>query len=265
MNESQSGWVKLWRKSLDSDVFADPHLWRLFCWCLLRANRKPRQVPVNTGRGNTIVALVAGQFVTGRKAGSAELGWAGNTFSRRLGQLAGMGMIAVKPGTHFSIVSIVNWGTYQASDSESGQATGQATGRQRGRQQGRLRAQTRKEEKKKSKSLSAHADGRDQEREFIELWNRTSGIVKNRGEMFTDSRRRKFKTRLATKGWFEDVKPALAKFPLKCFQNDSDPWRPDVDWILKPDSVSHILEGKYDWSKGGNGEAKKQEPIKYRA
>jgi hypothetical protein len=45
------------------------------------------------------------------------------------------------------------------------------------------------------------------------------------------------------------VKDALAKFPLRCFQDQADPWRPDVDWFLKPDSVAHILEGKYDWSR----------------
>jgi hypothetical protein len=141
-----NGWVKLWRKSLRSDIFADANLWRLFCWCLLRANRKSRHVSIRTGRGSTIVALAAGQFVTGRKKGGAELGWAGNTYRRRLNQLASMGVVVIKPGTHFSIVSIVNWGTYQASGRKSGQAIGQATGQATGQAKG-----TDKKSKKKEK------------------------------------------------------------------------------------------------------------------
>lgn len=39
----------------------------------------------------------------------------------------------------------------------------------------------------------------------------------------------------------------MRKFPLRCFADGG--WRPDLDWLLRPDSVLSILEGKYDWDK----------------
>ena len=40
------------------------------------------------------------------------------------------------------------------------------------------------------------------------------------------------------------------------FRSDrDDAWRPDVDWFLRPNTVTAILEGKYDWTKN-NGQPK---------
>lgn len=62
------GWVKLWRKALDSDVFADPFLWHLFSWCFLSASHTAHHIGVKTGRGNTVITLEPGQFIYGRKS-----------------------------------------------------------------------------------------------------------------------------------------------------------------------------------------------------
>ncbi len=88
----------------------------------------------------------------------------------------------------------------------------------------------------------------DLERRFVSVWNSAEGVIANRGQTLNDKRRRSFRARIRGPDW--DWEAAIAKFPLKCFANDPDPWRPDVDWFLKPDSVQKILEGKYDWSKG---------------
>lgn len=39
------------------------------------------------------------------------------------------------------------------------------------------------------------------------------------------------------------------KFPLRFTRGDPKGWQPGVDWILKPDSLPAIIEGKYDWEK----------------
>ena len=57
------GWVKLWRQSLDSDVFADPLLRHLFSWCILSASHTPHHIPVKTGRGGAVITLGPGQFL----------------------------------------------------------------------------------------------------------------------------------------------------------------------------------------------------------
>jgi hypothetical protein len=43
------------------------------------------------------------------------------------------------------------------------------------------------------------------------------------------------------------------KFPLKVTRGSPNGWKPDVDWILKPDSLPAIVEGKYDWEKNTDG------------
>jgi hypothetical protein len=107
------GWVKLWRKSLDSDVFADPHLWRLFSWCLLSASHTGRHVGVKTGRGETVITLGPGQFIYGRKSAARELGWPESTLNDRMKRLEAMGTITIQADTHHSTVTVVNWGLYQ--------------------------------------------------------------------------------------------------------------------------------------------------------
>ncbi len=93
------------------------------------------------------------------------------------------------------------------------------------------------------------------ETEFVAAWNQTEGVTRCRTEILDGKRRKHFRARAREDGW--DWRAALAKFPLRCTLNDPDPWRPDLDWFLKPGSVGSILEGKYDWAKGdkrGGGE-----------
>ena len=110
------------------------------------------------------------------------------------------------------------------------------------------------EQESPSDSLSpSNGDKEDfaaKERELIGRWNATPGVRAIRGERLTDSRRSSLRTRLKNSGWFGELLQALAKFPLKCTVNDPDGWKPDADWILQPDSVQKILEGKYDYVKG---------------
>jgi hypothetical protein len=84
------------------------------------------------------------------------------------------------------------------------------------------------------------------ESEFLEAWNATSGSRHARA--ITDKRRRNLRSRAREPCWREAWRNALAKFPLACFC-DPTGWKPDVDWFLRPDTVSNILEGKYDWKK----------------
>lgn len=90
----------------------------------------------------------------------------------------------------------------------------------------------------------------ERERKFVELWNSTPGVITNRGDALTKARRRKFRSRLKDRDWPANMRDAIKKFPLQCFADRDDGWKPDMDWILAPDSVSRILEGKYDWKHG---------------
>jgi len=88
--------------------------------------------------------------------------------------------------------------------------------------------------------------------EFLIAWNasaKASGwpVAKS----MTDSRKRALRSRLKDPSWVASWKAALERAGQSVFlggQNDRG-WRMDVDFFLRPDSVTKIIEGKYD----GNG------------
>lgn len=100
-----SDWLKLHRKSIDSRVFSDAQLWRIWCWCLCKANWK------RGWYGGS--ELQPGQFATGREAASAELGVSGSAWYRAMLKLQEFGCLRVEANNRFTIVSIVNWRKYQ--------------------------------------------------------------------------------------------------------------------------------------------------------
>jgi hypothetical protein len=60
-----TGYVKLHRESMDHPVFDDPWLWKVFTWCIMRANFADSQYkdgPVERG-----------SFKTGRNAAAESL------------------------------------------------------------------------------------------------------------------------------------------------------------------------------------------------
>jgi hypothetical protein len=98
-------WIKLHRKLLDSAVFSDEWLLRLWVWCLLRAGYCDRM------NGGKIVP--AGSFVTGRFSAADELNVSPSRWYRGIHQLASLGMITLSASQERTIVSVCNWTTYQ--------------------------------------------------------------------------------------------------------------------------------------------------------
>ena len=151
------GWVKLWRKTLDSDVFAVPELWHLFCWCLLSANYSVRHVQVRTGRGDTVITVGPGQFIYGRKSLARALRLKESTARRRMKRLESMGTIAIQADTHFSLVTVCNWSIYQADSGKSEHPTGHPADTQR---TGKGRARNTYENGKKAKKREKVKSGK---------------------------------------------------------------------------------------------------------
>ena len=87
----------------------------------MRANYKPRAVPVQTGKGSTIVKLAVGEFVFGRDSAAAILKEKPSTIWDRMKKLETMGMITINSNRQYSTVSICNWDVYQPDESKSQQ------------------------------------------------------------------------------------------------------------------------------------------------
>lgn len=94
--------------------------------------------------------------------------------------------------------------------------------------------------------------------EFTKRWNSTKGNEPI--HRLTNARRRLFDVRVAQEGWVDDYPLALAKFPLPAFSNGK--WTPNIKWFLKPDTVSEIIEGRYNFRTDGKAVAPAPRPEK---
>ena len=109
------GYVKLWRKSLDAGWLSNHVLWCFWCWCLLKAAHKPTGVMV----GYQKVHLEPGQLVfTFRKAAS-ELRVNPRQLRTAVDRLKTDTAIALKPTRRYSIITIINWESYQHRNPDS--------------------------------------------------------------------------------------------------------------------------------------------------
>ena len=115
------GFVKLWRKSTDHGLLKNPHAFTLWCYLLMKASHKKHQHLV----GNKVVELEPGQLVIGRKALARELNQNEAKIRRGLALLENMGNVTIKTTNKYSIVTVVNWSTYQNRKDESDQQSGQ--------------------------------------------------------------------------------------------------------------------------------------------
>ena len=110
------GYVKLYRKSIESRVFTNADLWKVWCWCLMRANHKPTWVTVKTGRGESEVFLQPGQFIFGRKTAAKKLRMKQSSIRNRIEKLKNIGNLENQPNTNYTIIKILNWDTYNQSE-----------------------------------------------------------------------------------------------------------------------------------------------------
>lgn len=105
------GWIKLHRKILDNGIFTgDSDLLKVFVWCLLKASHKKHTIGMHT--------IEPGQFLTGRISASQELNIKPTTVRNKMNQLKRKKYIDLYTTNKFTIVTIVNWNTYQVDVDE---------------------------------------------------------------------------------------------------------------------------------------------------
>lgn len=125
------GWVKLWRKSLESRVFQNKNLWQVWCYCLMRANHKGKWVSVATGRGETEVWVDSGQFIFGRKKAAQKMRMKPSSVRNQMLKLQNMQNLDIQSGQHYSVVTIINWESYQTETNNVDSTKGQPCNNQR--------------------------------------------------------------------------------------------------------------------------------------
>lgn len=115
------GYVKLWRKTKDCGLMMNPNAFTVFSWMLLTASRKKQK----TTLGGKIIELEPGQLVYGRRMITNEVGISEQTARTCVALLESLGMITSKSTNHGSVITVVNWDTYQACEQPTNQQVNQ--------------------------------------------------------------------------------------------------------------------------------------------
>lgn len=118
------GWIKLYRQSLVNGWLTNPYLWAFFSYCLLKASHKPHTAIV----GFQKVKLDAGQFIFGRSQAASDLKMSERKIRTCQNLLISTNTLSVKTTNKFSIITIVNWNSYQQTSDENDQQNDQLDG-----------------------------------------------------------------------------------------------------------------------------------------
>lgn len=106
------GWIKLYRKSLKSSVFDKPIVWKVWCWCLLKATHVEYKMPF---KGADMV-IESGQFVTGIEQASYELGMNPQQYRTAIKYLKSTNRITSKSTNKFTVITVENWDNFQSEN-----------------------------------------------------------------------------------------------------------------------------------------------------
>jgi DnaD/phage-associated family protein len=105
------------RKLLQSDIFQNEKLLKIFMYCLLKASHTDYKQLV----GMKVINLKPGQFVFGRSRAASELNMKESTVWKYMKLLEDLGSITMDSNNKFTVVTVDKWGNYQAHDVEEGQ------------------------------------------------------------------------------------------------------------------------------------------------
>lgn len=108
------GWVCVHRKLLDNPIFKNDKLFRVFMFCLLRAQHTAGDQLV----GDSVVYLDKGQLATGRIAISEQTGLSQQNVRTAISKLEKLGILTIKPTTKYSVITMVNWNQYQQTNQQ---------------------------------------------------------------------------------------------------------------------------------------------------
>lgn len=116
------GYVKLYRKVMDSFVWTNPNMYKLWSLCLMKASHESRKFLFNGKE----IWLNSGEFVTGRDAITFEMNRGVksehqvNSASvwRWLKKFESEQMLNIKSTTKYSVISINNWEEYQGGEQQ---------------------------------------------------------------------------------------------------------------------------------------------------
>ncbi|WP_339147664.1 MULTISPECIES: DnaD domain protein [unclassified Sutcliffiella] len=107
-----NGWISLHRKLLNSNIFNNEKLLKVFIYCLLKASHSDYEQIIGLQK----VGVLPGQFVFGRKKAALELNMKESTVWKYMKLLEQVRSLELNSNNKFTLVTVVNWGEYQNSN-----------------------------------------------------------------------------------------------------------------------------------------------------
>jgi len=108
--------IKLDRKIIDSEIFANAEQLKFWLWLLMKANYKDRFVSIKVGAGHTTVNVKRGDLIFGRNSASDALGINAATLYIWLQKFKSLEMVTLKANKHFTLVTICKYNNYQTDE-----------------------------------------------------------------------------------------------------------------------------------------------------
>lgn len=103
------GWLKLYRSILDSAVFQDAEILKVWIWLICNVAFEQHDT-ICYGK---VITIKPGQIATGRKKIAQCTDLNENKVYRALTTLKSLGNIEIKATNKYSIITVVNWDKYQ--------------------------------------------------------------------------------------------------------------------------------------------------------
>lgn len=117
----EQGYVKLWRKCLDSGLLKNPTAWQLFGYLLLKATHRAHRQLV----GGMVFDLHPGDVIFGRSKAADDLCVGEQSIRTALKLLEKLEIVTSKSTNKCTVISFVNWDRYQDEQPVPNQQTNQ--------------------------------------------------------------------------------------------------------------------------------------------
>jgi hypothetical protein len=236
----------------------DPKLWTFWCWGLMKASHKKHKQIIR----DVMVELEPGEFIMGRKAAAKELKMTERGIRTCLSKLLRFENVTTRTTNRFTVVSVVNWHTYQQPEEQSDQQNDQQVA-------SRWPAPDHEQECKKGRSIDIRqspgngnggagkatvsakaAKPKIPYREIVDCYNDILGgdlprvkIVHSKRELAIRKIWHNNQKMRTLDKWESFFKFVASNGFLMGREKD---WRADFDWLVKEENFAKVVEGKYN-------------------
>lgn len=117
----ERGYVKLWRKTLDSGLLENGPAWQLFGYLLLNAAHRPHRRII----GGSIFELQPGQVLFSRETAAKKLRLGVQQIRTALKNLQNLEILTINSTNKGTVISLINWHKYNDEQPAPNQQTNQ--------------------------------------------------------------------------------------------------------------------------------------------